>query len=165
MSQQPRAPAAATGAASAPLRSATAPAQSAPAQPTAAPAQSAAAPAQSPAAAQSVRPPMDRTLQAAFALSMSEMKPILADYWEDSFNGKAVVEIMPGPSGTAQGGTRWLAKPGSEEYTSSIQAVQRLTEPGAQNNQRTDYIIQTENSVYLVSSAIASRLVSAPRDP
>jgi hypothetical protein len=89
------------------------------------------------------RLPSDTTFQNSAKLAISEDKPIMLDYWSDSLDGKAVI-------GVRENGEKMLVKSG-EEYTSPIAKIYRSG---------SEYIIMTENSIYLVSSTIANRRIA-----
>ncbi len=92
---------------------------------------------------QSQRLPADSTLQNATKLAITEDKPIMLDYWSDSLDGKALV-------GVRENGEKMLVK-SAEEYTSPISKLYRSG---------TEYIVMTENSIYLVSSSIPTRRIA-----
>lgn len=89
------------------------------------------------------RLPGDITLQHASKLSIVEDKPIMLDYWTDSLDKKALI-------GVRETGEKLLVK-NAEEYTSP---VSKFYKSG------TDYIIITENSIYIVASDIPTRKIS-----
>ena len=89
------------------------------------------------------RLPSDVTLQHASKLSIVEDKPIMLDYWTASVDKKALV-------GVRESGEKLLVK-SSEEYTSPIAKFYKSA---------TEYIIITENSIYIVSSDIPTRKIS-----
>lgn len=89
------------------------------------------------------RLPIDITLQHASKLAIVEDKPILMDYWTNSLDKKALIGIK-------ENGEKLLVK-NEEEYTSPIAKFYKSG---------TDYIIITENSIYLVSAEIPSRKIS-----
>ena len=91
----------------------------------------------------SYRLPTDRTFQNASKLAIVEDKPILLDYWTDSLDKKALI-------GFRESGEKLLVK-SAEEYTSPIA---KFYQSG------TEYIIITENSIYIVSSDIPNRKIS-----
>lgn len=101
------------------------------------------APASSNQTASGYRLPTDLTLQHASKLAIVEDKPILMDYWTNSLDKKALIGIR-------EGGEKLLVK-NEEEYTSPIAKFYKSG---------TDYIIITENSIYLVSAEIPSRKIS-----
>ena len=89
------------------------------------------------------RLPSDVTLKHAAKLGIVEDKPIMLDYWTVSLDKKAL-------SGIKENGEKLLVK-SEDEYTSSIAKFY---------NSSTEYIIITENSIYIVSSDIPSRKIS-----
>ena len=89
------------------------------------------------------RLPSDVTLQHASKLAIVEDKPIMLDYWTASVDKKALV-------GVRESGEKLLVK-SAEEYTSPIAKFYKSG---------TEYIIITENSIYLVSSDIPTRKIS-----
>lgn len=89
------------------------------------------------------RLPTDLTLQHACKLAIVEDKPILMDYWTNSLDKKALIGIR-------EGGEKLLVK-NEEEYTSPIAKFYKSG---------TDFIIITENSIYLVSAEIPTRKIS-----
>jgi hypothetical protein len=91
----------------------------------------------------SYRLPTDTTFQNAFKLAITEDKPLMMDYWVDSLDGKALI-------GVRENNEKMLVK-SAEEYTSPIAKLYRSG---------TEYIIMTENSIYLVSSTIPSRRIA-----
>ena len=90
------------------------------------------------------RLPETKTLQNAAKLSIVEDRPILMDYWTSSIDKTVMIGIR-------EDGKKMLIK-NSEEYTSYIEKVFRINGK--------DYIIMTENSIYLVDGAIPSKRVS-----
>ena len=95
------------------------------------------------AAAPNYRLPSDVTLQHASKLAIVEDKPIMLDYWTASVDKKALV-------GVRESGEKLLVK-SAEEYTSPIAKFYKSV---------TEYIIITENSIYIVSSDIPTRKIS-----
>jgi len=87
--------------------------------------------------------PGDTTLQHASKLSIVEDKPIMLDYWTSSLDKKALIGIRAT-------GEKLLVK-NEEEYTSPISKFYKSGN---------DYIIITENSIYLVSAEIPTRKIS-----
>lgn len=94
-------------------------------------------------AASNYRLPSDVTLQHASKLAIVEDKPIMLDYWTASVDKKALV-------GVRESGEKLLVK-SAEEYTSPIAKFYKSV---------TEYIIITENSIYIVSSDIPTRKIS-----
>jgi hypothetical protein len=89
------------------------------------------------------RLPTDVTLQHACKLAIVEDKPILLDYWTNSLDKKALIGIR-------ENGEKLLVK-NEEEYTSPIAKFYKSG---------TDFIIITENSIYIVSAEIPTRKIS-----
>ena len=89
------------------------------------------------------RLPSDVTLKHAAKIGMVEDKPIMLDYWTASIDKKALI-------GVKENGEKLLVR-SEEEYTSSIA---KFYKSGG------EYIIITENSIYLVSSDIPTKKIS-----
>jgi hypothetical protein len=89
------------------------------------------------------RLPSDVTMKHASKLSIVEDKPIMLDYWTHSLDKKALI-------GARDNGEKLLVKT-EDEYTSTIQKFYKSG---------TEYIIITENSIYIVSSDIPTRKIS-----
>ena len=90
------------------------------------------------------RLPETKTLQNATKIAIIEDRPIIMDYWTDSIDKKVNIGIR-------NDGKKILIK-SAEEYTSYIEKVYRINGK--------DFIIITENSIYLVDAGIASKSVS-----
>lgn len=89
--------------------------------------------------------PGDTTLKNASKLSIQEDKPIMLDYWMESCDESASVMI-----GVKTNDEKLLVR-SSEEFTSPIGKIYKVGE---------DYIIMTENSIYIVSCKIPTRRIS-----
>jgi hypothetical protein len=89
--------------------------------------------------------PSVSVLQHAARLAIQQDKPILLDYFVETATGKA---FMGEDQETKE---RMLVK-SSDEFTSLIQKVYKVTE---------DFIIVTENSIYIVSGKIQKRRIQA----
>jgi hypothetical protein len=89
------------------------------------------------------RLPSDTTLKHATKLSIVEDKPLMLDYWTSSLDKKALV-------GVKTTGEKLLVK-SEDEYTSGISKFYKSSE---------EYIIITENSIYIVASDIPTRKIS-----
>lgn len=96
-----------------------------------------------PAAPFNYRLPSEVTLKHSMKLSIVEDKPIMMDYWTPSLDKKALV-------GARDNGEKLLVK-SEDEYTSTIQKFYKSG---------TEYIIITENSIYIVSSDIPTRKIT-----
>lgn len=89
------------------------------------------------------RLPSDATLKHASKLAIVDDKPVLFDYWTASLDKKALV-------GAKENGEKLLVK-SEDEYTSTIAKFYKSG---------TEYIIITENSIYIVCSEIPTRKIS-----
>jgi hypothetical protein len=79
----------------------------------------------------------------AAKLSIVDDKPIMMDYWTASLDKKALI-------GAKENGEKLLVK-SEDEYTSTIAKFYKSG---------TEYIVITENSIYLVSNDIPTRKIS-----
>lgn len=89
------------------------------------------------------RLPSDTTLQHCSKLAIVEDKPIMLDYWTDSCDREVLI-------GVRENGEKLLVR-NAEEYTSPISKIYKV---------ETEFIIMTENSIYLVSSDIPTKRIS-----
>ena len=89
------------------------------------------------------RLPSDVTLKHAAKLSIVEDKPIMLEYWTASLDKKALI-------GAKDNGEKLLVK-SEDEYTSTIAKFYKSS---------TEYIVITENSIYIVSNEIPTRKIS-----
>jgi hypothetical protein len=80
----------------------------------------------------------------AVKLSISEDKPIMMDYWVNSLQKTALIGVRE------ENNERMLVK-SEDEYTSPIAKL---------FNVENDFIIMTENSIYLVDSKIQRRKIT-----
>jgi hypothetical protein len=107
------------------------------------------APAPAPAANSTItlaeKVPSAATLVSAAKLAIQKDMPIQLDYFVDSAEGKAFL------GEDAQTGEKMLVK-NSEEYTSHIQKIYKAGD---------DFIVMTENSIYLVSGKVQKRKIQA----
>jgi len=87
--------------------------------------------------------PSSQVLLHATRLAIVEDRPIMLDYWTDSLDKKALV-------GVRADGEKLLVK-NEEEYTSPISKIFKVEE---------EYIIMTENSIYIVSTQIPTKKIS-----
>jgi len=90
------------------------------------------------------RLPEINTLQHASKLSIVEDKPIMFDYWTSSLEKNVIIGVKDNQE-------KLLVK-SEEEYTSPISKMYKVS---------TEYIIITENSIYLVDSSIATKRISS----
>lgn len=89
------------------------------------------------------RMPADTTMKHAVKLAIVDDKPIMMDYWTHSLDKKALV-------GARDNGEKLLVK-SEDEYTSTIQKFYRVG---------SEYIVMTENSIYIVASDIPTRKIA-----
>ena len=89
------------------------------------------------------RLPHTTTLQHCAKLSVVEDKPIMMDYWVDSVEKTVII-------GVRDTDEKLLVR-SEEEYTSPISKIYKVEK---------EYIIVTENSIYLVSSEIDSKRIN-----
>jgi hypothetical protein len=89
------------------------------------------------------RLPSDVTMKHAAKLSIVDDKPIMLDYWTASLDKKALI-------GAKDNGEKLLVK-SEDEYTSTIAKFYKSG---------TEYIVITENSIYIVSNEIPTRKIS-----
>jgi hypothetical protein len=90
------------------------------------------------------RLPETGTLLHAAKLAIVEDKPILMDYWTSSLEKTALI-------GVKEDNEKLLVK-SEEEYTSPIAKIFKVGK---------EYIIMTENSIYLVDLAIPTKRISS----
>ena len=83
------------------------------------------------------------TFQNAAKIGISEDKPIMMDYWSSSIDKSAII-------GVRENKEKLLVK-SEEEYTSPIQKIYKTG--------TSDYIIMTENSIYLVDTGIPTKRI------
>jgi len=89
------------------------------------------------------RLPTDTTLKHAAKISIVDDKPIMMDYWTASLDKKALI-------GARENGEKLLVK-SEEEYTSCIAKFYKSGN---------EYIVITENSIYIVANDIPTRKIS-----
>jgi hypothetical protein len=89
------------------------------------------------------RLPSNTTLQHATKIAIVEDKPIMLDYWTASCDKEVMI-------GVREAGEKLLVK-NQDEYTSPVVKIYKV---------ETEYIILTENSIYLVSCDIPTRRIA-----
>lgn len=87
--------------------------------------------------------PSNKCLQHCCKLAVLDDKPIMLDYWLDSIEQKVII-------GVHENGDKLLVK-SENEYTSPISKIYKV---------ESEYIIVTENSLYVVSSGIPTKRIS-----
>ena len=90
------------------------------------------------------RLPSGTTLQHCAKLSIVEYKPIMFDYWTASCDKEVLI-------GVRENQEKLLVK-SEEEYTSPVSKIYKV---------ESEYIIITENSLYVVSADIPTKRISA----
>ena len=90
------------------------------------------------------RLPENNTLQHAAKLAIVEDKPIMLDYWTNSLDKSVLI-------GVKENKEKLLVKR-EEEYTSPISKIYKVGK---------EYIIVTENSIYLVDVEIPTKRISS----
>ena len=89
------------------------------------------------------RMPSSTTLQHTAKLSIVEDKPIMFDYWTGSCDKDVLI-------GVRESGEKLLVK-SEDEYTSPIAKIYKV---------ESEYIIITENSIYVISADVATKRIS-----
>jgi hypothetical protein len=87
--------------------------------------------------------PHNTTLKHVSKLAIVEDKPILLDYWTSSLDKEVII-------GVRESEEKLLVK-SEDEYTSPISKIYKV---------ESDYIIVTENSIYVVSAEISTKRIS-----
>ena len=87
--------------------------------------------------------PSNACLQHCIKISVVDDKPIMMDYWTASKEDKVLI-------GVRENGEKLLVK-SEDEYTSPIEKIYKV---------ETEYIIVTENSLYLVAASIKTKRIS-----
>ena len=87
--------------------------------------------------------PGNQCLTHACKLAIVDDKPIMLDYWTDSLENKVLI-------GVRENGEKLLVK-SEDEYTSPIAKIYKV---------ENEYLICTENSIYLVSANIQTKRIS-----
>jgi hypothetical protein len=101
----------------------------------------------------SYRVPCANTLQHASKIAMVGDKPIMLDYWTSSCDKQVLIGIR-------ESGEKLLVK-SEDEYTSPVSKIYKVGE-GQDSDGKSieDYIIVTENSIYLVNADIETKRIS-----
>ena len=87
--------------------------------------------------------PSNPCLQHCSKVAVIDDKPIMMDYWTASQEGKVLI-------GVREGGEKLLVK-SEDEYTSPIVKIYKV---------ETEYLILTENSIYVVDVKCPTRKIS-----
>ncbi len=89
------------------------------------------------------RLPHTTTMEHAFKIAVVEDKPIMLDYWTCSLDKNALI-------GVRENQEKLLVK-SEEEYTSPVSKIYKV---------ESEFLIVTENSIYIVSSEIPSKRIA-----
>ena len=92
---------------------------------------------------QNYRLPSETTLKHACKMAIVDDRPIMMDYWTDSLEKKVLI-------GVRENNEKLLVK-SVDEYTSPIAKIYKV---------ETEYLIMTENSIYLVSNDISTKRIN-----
>ena len=95
------------------------------------------------AANASYRLPSNVCVNHAMKLAIVEDKPIMMDYWTASLDKSVII-------GVSENKDKLLVK-SEDEYTSTIAKIYKV---------ETEYIIMTENSIYIVSNDIPTKRIN-----
>ena len=106
-----------------------------------------AAPAASATATEPFPCPCEKTMRHAFELAVKQDRPIVMDYWTQSRAKTVMIGVKDIPGEQPE---KMLVK-SEEEYTSPIAKIFKV---------ETEYIIMTENSLYIVDVNIPTRRIS-----
>lgn len=87
--------------------------------------------------------PSNQCLQHIVKIAVVDDKPIMLDYWAPSQENKVLI-------GVRENGEKLLVK-SEDEYTSPIEKIYKV---------ENEYIIITENSLYVVSASIQTKRIS-----
>jgi|SRR6056300_1171792 hypothetical protein len=87
--------------------------------------------------------PSNQCMQHAVKIAVVDDKPIMLDYWAPSQEKKVLI-------GVRENSEKLLVK-SEDEYTSPIEKIFKV---------ENEYIIATENSLYIVSASIQTKRIS-----
>lgn len=87
--------------------------------------------------------PSDKCLQHCVKLAIVDDKPIMMDYWPQSHDKQVLIGVKES--------TEKLLVKSQDEYTSPISKIYKV---------ENEYIICTENSLYIVSANIETKRIS-----
>ena len=90
--------------------------------------------------------PNDKTLKHAARIAIEQDKPICLDYFNDTLEQKAFL-------GEDEKTKDKMLVRSAEEYTSLIQRIFKVAE---------DFIVITENSVYIIAGSTKKKTISSP---
>ncbi len=87
--------------------------------------------------------PSNECLSHAARIAIVDDRPVMLDYWAPSHEGKVII-------GVRESGEKLLVR-SSEEYTSPVAKIYKVKD---------EYIVLTENSLYIISGQVESKHVS-----
>ncbi len=90
--------------------------------------------------------PSAKTMAFCFNLSLEDEKPIMTDYWTASLDKNAFIGVR----GEGADKIQLLVK-SEDEYTSPIKKIRKSDD---------NYIVETENSIYIVSTEIQVKKIA-----
>lgn len=88
--------------------------------------------------------PSSKTLMNSVKIAIKEDKAIMLDYYMDSISGKCII-------GKNTDTDEMMLVKSEEEYTSPISKIYKVEK---------EYIVTTENSIYIISSSIVTKKIS-----
>jgi len=94
----------------------------------------------------SYRSPSAKTMEHAVKLSIVEDKPIMMDYWTGSLDKTVLIGVRDDET------KEKILVRSEEEYTSPVAKIYKIEE---------EFIIMTENSIYVVDHKIPTKRISA----
>ncbi len=94
----------------------------------------------------SYRSPSAKTMEHAVKLSIVEDKPIMMDYWTGSLDKTVLIGVRDDET------KEKILVRSEEEYTSPVAKIYKIEE---------EFIIMTENSIYIVDSKIPTKRITA----
>jgi len=100
-----------------------------------------------PVSAPEISLPNDKTLKHAARIAIEQDKPICLDYFNDTKEQKAFL-------GEDEKTKEKMLVRSAEEYTSLIHRIFKVTE---------DFIVITENSVYIIHGSTKKKTISSPQ--
>lgn len=90
--------------------------------------------------------PSALTMGRATGFAITEDMPIMLDYWQSSLEEKSIIGVRKGEDGQPER----ILMHSADEHTSPIQKMFKS---------ENEYIIYTENSIYIVSNKIKSKRI------
>jgi hypothetical protein len=94
----------------------------------------------------SYRSPSYKTMEHAVKLAIVEDKPIMMDYWTGSLDKTVLIGVRDDET------KEKILVRSEEEYTSPVAKIYKIEE---------EFIVMTENSIYIVDHKIPTKRISA----